>query len=578
MGRSIVQPVWGHAFVRGVLVVLALVVGLCALGGLGAAPAAAVAPNLLRNPGFEEGAAGWELCGSAELPTAGAPGVTGAMVYAGRRAVRLTRSETVSCGSPVLDPDGAVAQEVSIPAGAEDVTISFWYSRVGNPIWDLSVSLAEPGGFGFLAPVFTDNLPGWHLFRLELTLEQLERVRGRTVQLTLASAFSPATRGAPAADNPGFYIDDVRVVAVRERTEEAPRPADLRADGTAPIVYLDGALGGIARMEADGSAPRLLYRGQTTPLSPAWSSAGDSVAVIEGWLTPEGNTDPTVNPARISKIVVVNARSGAAREVYRTGGLAGNRPPVPTPGNPERPALDIEATSVTWSPDDRELAVAVCSRNRAANGTSSDPNCWVELLDVATGTSQGKLEPGFAPRWGRSNRIIFSNEDSYRDKPQGIYEADAGSRPAVERLLVPGLGAPFKPAAFTDRQPAWSPDGTQFVTLRNVSGFHYNEAGQYTVHYAIMRFTRGDPLGRQVLLIDQGGTPGNLTWSPDGNLLLYTLFQGAGADIWWLDMRSGATGRLTTTGSAGAADWRQQAAATLPLTPRAYLPLVRSRR
>lgn len=573
--RSAERSLWRHALVRGVLVIWAIA---ACLAGTPPAPTRAAAPNLIDDAGFEQGGAGWELCGSAEVPTAGAAGVTDAMVYSGRRAVRLTYSEEATCGSPVFDPHGAATQALSIPADAEDVTISFWYSRVGNPIWDLSVSLAEPGDFGYLASVFTDNLPGWHLFRYELTLDQLERVRGRTVQLTLASAFSPATRGAPAAERPGFYIDEVRVAAARERTEEAPRPADLRSDGTAPIVYLDARLGGVARMEADGSGARLLYASPTTPLSPAWSSAGDRVAVIEGWLTPEGNADPTVNPARISRVILVDARSGAAREVFRSGGLAGSRPAVPTPGNPERPALDIEASSVVWSPDDRQLAVALCSRNRAANGTSSDPNCWVELVAVATGASQGKLEPGFAPRWSRANRLLYSNEDSYRDKPQGIYEADVGRQPPVERLLVPGLGAQFAPAAFTDRLPAWSPDGTQFVTVRNISGFHYDDSGQYTVHYAIMRFTRGDPLGRQVLLVDQGSAPGSLSWSPDGNLLLYTLYQGAGADIWWLDLRSGATGRLTSGGAAAAADWRPRTpAGGRPLAPRLYLPLLVSR-
>lgn len=574
MGRSILVLPARHALARSLLVACTL---LTWLARPAPPPAQAAAPNLIGNGGFEQGSSGWALCGSAELPTAGAAGVTPAMVYAGQRALRLTYSEAATCGSPVFDPHGAASQAVRIPAEAQDVTISFWYSRVGNPIWDLSVSLAEPGGYGYLASVFTDNLPGWHLFRYELTLDQLERVRGRTVELTLASAFSPATRGAPAAERPGFYLDEVRVVATRERTEEAPRPADLRRDGRAPIVYLDAQLGGIARMEADGSGARLLYAGATTPFSPAWSSAGDRVAVVEGWLTPEGNTDPGVNPARISKVIVVDATTGAAREVYRSGGLPGARPPIPTPGNPERPALDIVASSVAWSPDDRSLAVSLCASNRAASGATSDPSCWIELVDVASGASRGKLEPGFAPRWSRSNQIIFSNEDSYKASPQGILEADAGGQPPAARLLVPGLGEPFKPAAFTDRLPVWSPDGTQFVTVRNISGFHYDDAGQYTVHYAIMRFTRGDPLGRQILLVDQGSAPGSLTWSPDGALLLYTLYQGQGADLWWLDVRTGATGRLTSTGAAAAADWRPRPAASGPITPRVYLPLLARR-
>jgi hypothetical protein len=244
MRQSAVPPAHGHALARCMRIALALAACLC---WPAPAPAAAAA-NLIQNSGFEQGAAAWDLCGTAELPTAGAPGITPAMVYSGARALRLTYSDTTSCGSPVFDPHGAAAQLVDIPADAQDVTISFWYSRVGNPIWDLSISLGEPGGYGYLDTVFTDNLPGWHLYRYELTLEQLERVRGGTAQLTLASSYSPATRGAPAADRPGFYIDEVRVVATRERTGESPRPASLRSDGTAPIAYVDAQLGGVALM------------------------------------------------------------------------------------------------------------------------------------------------------------------------------------------------------------------------------------------------------------------------------------------------------------------------------------------
>jgi hypothetical protein len=90
-----------------------------------------------------------------------------------------------------------------------------------------------------------------------------------------------------------------------------------------------------------------------------------------------------------------------------------------------------------------------------------------------------------------------------------------------------------------------------------------------------MLFTRGEALGRQILLVDRGGSPGNLTWAPNGNFVLYTLYQGQGADIWWLDVRSGATGRLTTTGDAAAADWRGQAPVGGTGTRRMYLPLVK---
>lgn len=99
-----------------------------------------------------------------------------------------------------------------------ECTVSFWYSRVGNPVWPLKVSLAEPGGFGYLAEVDVTNLPGWHQFRYELPASDVDRLRGKTVLLTLASEFSTNTANLPAVANPGFYVDDLRLVLAVERT------------------------------------------------------------------------------------------------------------------------------------------------------------------------------------------------------------------------------------------------------------------------------------------------------------------------------------------------------------------------
>jgi hypothetical protein len=459
------------------------------------------------------------------------------------------------CGSVIFDPYAAATQLVSIDAAANAITVSFWYSRVGNPVWPLKVSLAEPGGFGYLAEVDVENLPGWHLFRYELPAADVERVRGKTVQLTLASEFSTNTSNLPSVANPGFYVDNVRLVRAAERTVVSPRPAQLRSDGTRPIVYLDGALGGIARINADGSGARPVYRGATTPFSPVWSSRGDRVVVIEESLVPETTTDVNVNRAFISIIKLVSA-GGAARELLRTSGLPGYRPSVPTPGNPERPALDLTASYAVWAPDDRRIAVALCATNRSQNGSTSDPICWIELFDTTSGASRGKFEPGFAPSWSATNRILYSNEDAYQAKALGIYEVNAATSPLAEQLLVPGTGSQFRPSFYTDRSPSWAPDGSKFATVRKIDGFHRDANGAMVSHYAIMLFRRNELVGRQILLADQGSEPSYLTWSPDGTFLLYTLFLGGGADIWWLDTRNGATGRLTTNGHSAAASWR----------------------
>lgn len=512
--------------------------------------------NLLSNSGFEAGSSSWSLCGNASIVDNQSPGVNAAMVYAGRRALRLMDTDN-GCGSVIFDPYAAASQLIPIDSNTTAITVSFWYSRVGNPVWPLKISLAEPGGFGYLTEIDVENLPGWHLFRYELPAADVERLRGTTVLLTLASEFSTNTSNLPVVDNPGFYVDDVRLVLATERTPESPRPGELASDGTRPIVYLDSGFGGIARINADGSAAQPLYPGSTTPFSPVWSSHGDRVVVIEESLFPENSGDININPAFISIIKLVNT-NGSSRELLRTSGLAGYRPPVPTPGDPELPALDLTASYAVWSPDDQTLAIALCSRNRNQNGSTSDPICWIELFDTTSGASKGKFEPGFAPSWSTTNRILYSNEDAYQAKPLGIYEGNPATSPGSEQLLVPGTGSQFSPSFYTDRSPSWAPGGSKFATVRKIDGFHYDPNGSMVPHYAIMLFQRNELIGRQILLADQGSEPAYLTWSPDGTFLLYTLFLGGGADIWWLDTRSGASGRLTSNGQSAAASWRHQ--------------------
>lgn len=110
---------------------------------------------------------------------------------------------------------------------------------------------------------------------------------------------------------------------------------------------------------------------------------------------------------------IVSAGGGSVRELLRTSGLAGEHPSVPKrPGNPERPALDLTASYAAWSPDDQQVAVALCSSNRYQNGSTSDPICWIELFDTTIGQSNGRYEPGFAPSWSTTNRLLYSNEDA----------------------------------------------------------------------------------------------------------------------------------------------------------------------
>lgn len=517
------------------------------------------ATNLIANPGLETNNNSWQMCGDATLVDAQATGVTKAMVHNGRYAAAIHYdTDDRSCGGEAFfDPIAQIAQSFTVPADAQDLAISFWYSRIGDPLFQSEPSLGTNPEFSardvVLSEVSVDELTGWNLYRTELSLEELEAVRGRTLNLYLAiftslGVTSSTANASPTTSAEGrFFIDDVRIVAAIERTTASPLPTDLQSDDTRPIVYLDAALGGVARMNRDGSDAKLLYAG----LNPVWSSAGDRIAVLNQSLQPETTTDPRVNQARISILSTVNANGDDAQEVFRTSGTPGARGP-----QDEVPALDVEIFSMDWSPDDKRLAVTICSRNRRSNGSESDAKCWVELIEVATGESLRKIEPAYRPNWGSDNHILFEDTDYYLDRENGIWEVDLTKNPPVEQLLVPGTGEQFDLTARTDNWAVWSPDNTKFVTTRDVAGGHLNNDGIWVNHEAIMLFARDDLIGELILLVDHGTEPSGLTWSPDGKYLFYNLIQGEGGDIWWLNVNSSATGKVTSNMASLAPNWR----------------------
>ena len=53
---------------------------------------------------------------------------------------------------------------------------------------------------------------------------------------------------------------------------------------------------------------------------------------------------------------------------------------------------------------------------------------------------------------------------------------------------------------------------------------------------------------RLILNIDHGKLSTNLSWSPDGNFIIYSLVTPKNKnEIWWLEIATGKTGPLTNT-------------------------------
>jgi len=548
---------------------LLLCASLCSL-----APREAFAQELLQTGGFEDGAP-WSGCGGVSRADRQDAGTTAAMVRTGRYAARIGGTSDGSCEGG-LASQFVIVQPVAIPADATDLTLSFWFSRLGpdlapdgNSVADLSVSLSTDPSFGTaLFDVVSHNvLRGWMPFRGHLRSEDLAALRGQNAYLRFAVQYTGDSDVA-------YYLDDVSLVAGDVRTQAEPLPAALAGDGSRPLVLLqrnpanpDGLT--VVRLDTDGTEPLPIDTGlHHEPRIPRWSPDGSAIAVVDDDVSPHDDTVPATLKARITRLSVVRPDGTGRREVFATQGLEGTsgsppfcRPPqcVDTP----RAALDQIIKGVEWSPDGRTLALTICARNRYHWGESGDDTCRVEIVDATTGAvTRDDLDGWFRPDWGASGRVLFNGPARYPTyELRGVWEGDPSVTPATQNLIVP---APLDLLVDGDRLPTWAPDGRHFVTAREMGGYRFDANGLAIRNEAVMLHDHEDLQNPRVLLIaDHGGISGaidDFTWSPDGRYVLYTLYESAdAANVWWLDVATGATGRVTNDGASVSVDWRQRA-------------------
>src|SRR5262249_37054118 len=153
---------------------------------------------------------------------------TAAMVRTGRYGARIGGLSDGSCGSFPWS-QFVIVQPLAIPADASDLSLSFWFSRLGpdlspdgNSVADLSVSVSTDPSIGMaLFDVVSHNvLRGWMPFRGHLRADDLAAMRGQTAYLRFAVQYT-------ADSGVTYFLDDVSLVAGDVHTQAAPLPAAL---------------------------------------------------------------------------------------------------------------------------------------------------------------------------------------------------------------------------------------------------------------------------------------------------------------------------------------------------------------
>jgi len=540
-------PVQGKVPLAGVFPAMA--------GPAEAAATPAQAANLVQDGGFEQQGAGWEGCGNVGIVDAGTAGANA--VYAGRYAA-LMGAGADSSGCPRLPdnttPRQLLTQQLSVPASAEAVTVSFWFrGEAGTSVdvflaqglyqFDPALGGVRLGGFS------TDQPPGWQLYRTVLTGDALERVRGRTLRFSIV-----IQENASVGPEAVLLIDEVQVFAADGRTTASPLPPALRGDGSRPLAAIRAEAGGnrwLYRMDTDGSNQQLIYRGLLNNVRYlAWSPDGRRLAVADYniWPWPTPDPDPQ-NNLSAAAVTVLNADGSGAQPIYQTQSRKGSRCPfVPRPGEREDPSQIIRVSTLDWMPDSSRVAFTRVGFNAFCDGTTRggladvllppQPPALVAPLLAANATG---------PSVNRNGEVLFDSFDLSRaSRAAGVWLLDTRSQPAQETRLLTDP---------RDAQPVWAPDGRRFAVVRvtSVPSDYADERPK-----AIMLYDRQDLANpRMVLFADHGRSVSRVSWSPDGAYLVYTLSRFDGrSDIWWLEVASGATGPVTNDGAWLEADWR----------------------
>ncbi len=245
------------------------------------------------------------------------------------------------------------------------------------------------------------------------------------------------------------------------------------------------------------------------------------------------NLGPEISPDG-SKIVYVSDKSGYA-DVYLVSALDGERLRKLINGeqSDEFETMHLLRTGFGWSPDGSQICFV-------ATAGASDA---LYLIDAETGHVNKKLrfdlDGMYTPAWSPDGEHIVFVGMKYGASDLYVTDPDGGT---LERLTDD---------FFDERDPEWSPDGTciAFSSDRDST----KDVG-FRRTYDLYIIDVGKRDVRRVVATD--GNEGQPTWSPDGNMLLYTSDRDGSSELYFADLATGKSAKATfLIGGAEAPSW-----------------------
>jgi hypothetical protein len=501
-------------------------------------------PNLISNGDFESDG-GWINCGGARYEQRNFATSGG--------GVLVVDSRSVCEAGASRDIVAAATQEINLPGGTPDVlTISFQVRADGlipSLAFDIYLSNAAEEPFqifgGYRITSITqeaDEASSWNLITLLVTGSQIEtQIEASPLFLTFQF------RGSAEIAATTIYLDDVRVTdGFQGTTQATAMPDALRTyAGDSRILFykLTTEDQTVASMRPNGT-DMLVYEqipAATVEGAPRWFG-GNQITLAQKEFNPPAPSDPSILPGGGTSVIKYNLASGDEELVYRTIGEPGKFLFVDALEN--RAALDFEVRRTAWDPERNRGALCACGRNRSPQfELNSDDICKLFIIDATTNEIINDEVNGFAPEWSASGRLAYY----YADK---IYTATVSEDGRPNPTVVYEGPALLQAAD-------WSPDETQLVIAEMGSGSAVI-SGEIKDIYTIKILDLATGQAENLLRVDHGSLIGNLSWSPDGDFIIYSLnTSGNGAQVWWLEVATGQTGPITNTINGYAASWRK---------------------
>ena len=502
-------------------------------------------PNLISNGDFEsEG--GWINCGGARYEQRD-------FATSGNQVLVMDAGSVCEAGAR-RNIVATATQEIDLPGGISDVLTIAFQVRAEGPVpslaFDLYLSNAAEESFqifgGYRITSITqevDEAPGWNLITLLVTRSQIEtRIEASPLFLTFQ------LKGSNEIAATTVYLDDVRVTDGFQGTTQAAAMPDALTNyaGDSRILFykLTTEDQTVASMRPSGT-DMLVYEqipAATVEGAPRWFD-DSQITLAQKEFNPQAPSDPSIQPGGGTNVIKYNLANGNEELVYRTIGEPGKFLFVDALEN--QAAFDFEVRRTAWDPERNRGVLCACGRNRSPQfELNSDDLCKLFIIDATTNEIINDEMNGFAPEWSGSGKLAYY----YADK---IYTAtlSGGGRPNPT-VVYEG------PALLQALD--WSPDETQLVIAEQGSGSAVIN-GEIKNIYTIKLLDLATGRTENLLRVDHGSIVANLSWSPDGEFIIYSLnlSDGGGAQVWWLDAATGQTGPITNTINGYAASWRK---------------------